>query len=233
MKNLTDAARAFQVALTTQQLDAFEIYLRELTEWNTRVNLTAIIERDQVVLKHFLDSLSVVPALPTDARTLLDVGSGAGFPGVPLKIVRPELRVTLLESVGKKVAFLQHLIARLDLRDTAAIHARAEDLAREAAHRDKYDVVVARAVADLAVLAEYALPFVRVGGVFIAQKGVAIDDEVQRATRALRILGGQVSAITPVQLPGLEPRHLVVIAKIAPTSETFPRRAGIPERKPL
>lgn len=233
MEKLVTAARAFDVVLSPEQLAAFEIYLRELTDWNTRVNLTGIIDRDQVILKHFLDSLSVVPMLPADAVSLLDVGSGAGFPGVPLKIVRPGLRVTLLESVGKKVAFLNHLIATLNLTNTVAVQARAEDLARDVAHRDKYDVVVARAVANLPLLAEYALPFVRVGGVFIAQKGIAIDDEVKSATRAFRILGSEIQAIQSVQLPGLEPRHLIVVSKIKATTDTFPRRAGMPERKPL
>jgi len=233
MEKLAQAARAFNVDLSPQQLDAFEIYLRELTDWNTRINLTAIIERESVLVKHFLDSLSLVPQLPETAVTLLDVGSGAGFPGVPLKIARPHLRVTLLEAVGKKVAFLQHLVTALNLTDTLALHRRAEDLARDAAHREHYDVVVARAVAELRVLAEYCLRCVRVGGIFIAQKGIAVDDEVQTAARALRILGGEIRAIESVQLPGLEPRHLIVVAKIAPTTATFPRRAGMPASQPL
>lgn len=233
MENLANAARVFGVELTATQLAAFEIYLRELTAWNARVNLTAIVERDQVIVKHFLDSLSIAPHLPTTATTLLDVGSGAGLPGMPLKIARADVRVTLLEAVGKKVAFLQHLISVLNLPDTCAIHARAEDLARAAAHREQYAVVVARAVADLRVLAEYCLPFTRVGGVFIAQKGVAVDDEVKNAARALRILGGELRAIAPVHLPGLAPRHLIVVAKVAPTTATFPRRAGTPARQPL
>ncbi|MBI5649175.1 MAG: 16S rRNA (guanine(527)-N(7))-methyltransferase RsmG [Chloroflexi bacterium] len=233
MQTLADYARAFEIALSDSQLAAFETYSRELVAWNARVNLTAIVERDQVIIKHFLDSLSVANALPRDATALIDVGTGAGFPGIPLKILLPDLRVTLLEAVGKKVAFLDHLIATLHLRDTVAIHARAEDLARDPAHREKYAVVVARAVAELTVLLEYALPFARVGGVFIAQKGIAVEDEIRHATRALKILGGRVRAIAPVQLPGLEPRHLIVIEKIARTPATFPRRAGLPARQPL
>ncbi len=233
MQPLADHARAFGIELSAAQLETFETYYLELVAWNARVNLTSIIEHDQVIVKHFLDSLSVARVLPDDANTLLDIGAGAGFPGLPLKIVLPHLRVTLLEAVGKKVAFLDHVIAQLNLRDIFAIHARAEDLARDLRHREQYDVVVARAVADLPILLEYAMPFARVGGVFIAQKGIAVEEEIARAARALKVLGGHVCEIAPVQLPGLEPRHLIVVAKTASTPETYPRRAGIPERKPL
>ncbi len=263
--SLVDGARALGVELTPAQCDAFEMYYRELVAWNARVNLTAITARDDVIVKHFLDSLSVAPAIASEAkqspsgagiassrsfdsatknvaplRTLLaitvrliDIGAGAGFPGIPLKIALPDLRVTLLEATGKKVAFLKHVIEQLDLHATVAIHARAEDLARDAAHRAQYDVAVARAVANLATLFEYALPFVRQGGVFIAQKGVEVDDELHAAARALELLGGRMHEIVPVQLPGLEPRHLVVVEKVAATPDKYPRRAGVPERKPL
>jgi len=262
--SLEEGARAFGITLSPAQNDAFETYYRELVAWNARVNLTAITARDDVLVKHFLDSLSVVPVIAREAkqsptrdleiasrsfdsatktvaplRTLamtirvIDIGAGAGFPGIPLKIALPHLRVTLLEATGKKVAFLNHILAQLELHDAVAIQARAEDLARDAAHRARYDVAVARAVANLATLLEYALPFVRQSGVFIAQKGVDVHDEIRAAARALDILGGRVREIAPVQLPGLEPRHLVVIEKIAATPDKYPRRAGIPERKPL
>ena len=226
------AARAFDVLLDPAQCDAFETYYRELVVWNARVNLTTITARDEVWVKHFLDSLSVAPSVRA-ARRVLDLGSGAGFPGVPLKIALPHLNLTLLEATGKKVAFLQHLVAQLGLRDVAILHARAEDAAHAAAQRTQYDAVVARAVAALATLVEYALPFVRVGGVFIAQKGVAVDDEMRAATYACELLGGRWRAVVPAQLPGLEQRHLVVVEKVAATPAQFPRRAGIPERKPL
>jgi 16S rRNA (guanine527-N7)-methyltransferase len=232
LSSLTASARAFGVELTPAQNDAFETYCRELVAWNARVNLTAITARDDVIVKHFLDSLSVVPPL-RGAHRVIDIGAGAGFPGIPLKIVLPQLRLTLLEATGKKVAFLKHIITQLNLRDTIAIQARAEDLARDAAHRAQYDVAVARAVANLATLLEYALPFVRQRGVFIAQKGVDVDGEIRAAAHALELLGGRVRAVVPVQLPGLEPRHLVVVEKIAATPGQYPRRAGIPERQPL
>lgn len=226
------AARAFDVTLTTAQCAAFETYYRELVTWNARVNLTAITDREGVYVKHFLDSLSVAPFVRA-ARRMLDIGSGAGLPGLPLKIVLPHLNVTLLEATGKKIAFLRHIVAQLNLQDVSLLHARAEDAAHDAAQRAQYDVVVARAVASLATLCEYALPFVRQGGIFIAQKGVAVDEELHAATYAREVLGGRLREIVPVHLPGLEPRHLVIIEKIAATPNTYPRRAGVPERRPL
>ncbi len=227
-----EGARAFGVELGRAQQDAFECFYREMIAWNARVNLTTITERDEVIVKHWLDSLSVAPHVRA-ARRLVDVGAGAGFPGLPLKIVLPHLQLTLLEATGKKIAFLRHIIARLDLRDTMAIHARAEDLARQPAHRERYDAAVARAVADLVVLLEYALPFVRVGGVFVALKGSEVEPEIRAAARALDVLGGRVREVVPVRLPGLEPRHLVIVEKMAATPAMYPRRAGVPAHKPL
>ncbi len=234
MLELGEAARAFGLELSPAQLNAFEIYWRELQEWNSRVNLTSIVDRDQVIVKHFLDSLSVAPLLPPELPiSLVDIGSGAGFPGLALKIVHPRLRVTLVDATRKKVEFLQHMISQLGLQDISALQARVEDLAQNPRHREWYDRAVARAVADLSVLLEYTLPLVQVGGVFIAQKGSQVEEEIYGAGRALLVLGGRVSATVPVQLPGLEPRHLIVVDKLAPTPRTYPRRAGLPERKPL
>jgi 16S rRNA (guanine527-N7)-methyltransferase len=234
MAILDEHAREFGIELSSAQLDAFERYDRELVAWNARVNLTAITARDEVIVKHFLDSLSVAPVLRRLAsHSLIDIGSGAGFPGLPLKIVFPSLRVTLLEATGKKVEFLKHMIAELNLLDATTIHGRAEEWSRDAAHREKYDVAVARAVAELPTLLEYALPFARVGGVFIAYKGVDVDDELRRAERAIKELGGRLSEVRSVQLPGLEPRHLIVVEKIAATPSKYPRAAGAPKRKPI
>ena len=233
MTILAELAREFGVELSPAPLDAFEVYYRELVAWNSRFNLTTITDRDEVIVKHFLDSLSVAPALPANAASLIDVGSGAGFPGLPLKIAFPALRVTLIDSTGKKVTFLKHVIAALKLHDATALHARAEELAHDAAHREKYDAAVARAVADLATLLEYALPFVRVGGLFVAQKGVDVEEEVRRAERAIVELGGRLHEVMPVRLPGLEPRHLIVVDKIAATPRKYPRAGGAPKRKPI
>lgn len=233
MSILAEYARAFGIELSPAQIDALELYQRELVVWNQRVNLTTITARDEIVVKHFLDSLSVALALPASMVSLIDVGSGAGFPGVPLKIAFPTVRVTLLEATGKKIEFLKHIITQLALSDIRAIHGRAEELARDAKHRQKYAVAVGRAVAELPTLLEYAMPFVRVGGVFIAQKGVDVDEEVHRAERAIKELGGQLNAVIPVQLPGLGPRHLIVVKKIAATPDKYPRSAGAPKKKPL
>ena len=235
MISLTDAAREFGLTLTADQIEAFELYYRELIDWNARFNLTSITERDQVTVKHFLDSLSIAPILRSLAPTirLIDIGAGAGFPGIPLKIALPDLQLTLLETNGKKVEFLKHVITQLRLYDATAIQARAEDLAHKSDHREQYGVAVARAVANLATLTEYALPFVHIGGLFIAQKGMDVTNEIRQASRALRELGGRVREIARVQLPGLEQRHLIIIEKIDATPTKYPRRAGIHERKPL
>jgi len=230
--NWIEQVRDFTAPLTPEQINAFQIFSRDLITANERINLTAITNPDAIALKHFLDSLSLAP-LVRNAQTLIDIGSGAGFPGIPLKIALPHLRVTLLEATGKKVAFLNQIINTLNLRDISAIQARAEDLGRDPQHREQYDAAVARGVADLAILSEYALPFVRVGGIFIAQKGVSVDEEVARAASAFQVLGGRVREIVPVHLPELEPRHLIVVEKISATPKEYPRRAGLPERKPL
>lgn len=235
MISLYDAAQQFNLTLTREQLAAFDRYYNELIEWNARINLTAITEYDQVIVKHFLDSISIAPTLRSLAPhgRLVDIGTGAGLPGIPLKIVLPDWHVTLLEATGKKVDFLNHVIAQLNLADTCAIHIRAEDAGQQPIYREQFDVAVARAVAQMATLVEYALPLVRIGGWFIAQKGVDVDDEVKQATYALNELGGRVHQVVPVQLPGLDVRHLIVVEKIAPTPAKYPRRAGLPERKPL
>lgn len=223
--------------LSEAQLAQFETYTTELVEWNSRFNLTRITDYDAVQTQHFLDSLAVLVGaadlFPPGGR-VIDVGSGAGLPGLALKIVRPDLRVTLADAVGKKVQFLAHLVQRLGLTETTAIHARAEELGRARAHRAAYDVALARAVADLAVLAEYLLPLVRVGGTAIAQKGARVEEEIARAAKAIRILGGGPPRITPYRLPGLdEARSLVLIPKLRPTPPAYPRRPGVPSQTPL
>lgn len=248
METLRAGAEALGLRLTQQQLAAFETYYRLLVEWNERANLTTITERQEVQVKHFLDSLTCLLALEPlgdegvavgegargEAWRVVDVGSGAGFPGLPLKIVRPGWQVTLLEAVGKRTAFLEHLVNELGLAGVVVIQGRAEDLARQSAHREGYDVVVARAVAELRVLAEYALPLCRVGGVFIAQKGADPDPELSQAQRAIQVLGGRLDAVIPVRLPTLDqPRHLVRILKVQTTPPQYPRRPGMPKKRPL
>ena len=223
------------VRLNNSQWEAFKRYEAELLEWNTRFNLTAIRDVEGIRVKHFLDSLTCVVALRDLPPTrLIDVGTGAGFPGIPIKILFPALRLTLLESVGKKAEFCRHVVKTLKLEGVEVVQARAEEAGQMPAHREKYDWAVARAVAGLPVLVEYLLPFVRVGGRMLAQKGESGPAEAHAAAPAMRLLGGQLRQLTPVNLPGVvEDRYLVVIDKIAATPQQYPRRPGLPLKKPL
>ena len=235
------------LTLSPAQLDQFEAYYRELVSWNERVNLTAIVDPVEVAVKHFLDSLSCLLAFPPGSClglpaggsperswSLIDVGSGAGFPGLPLKMVCPNLSVTCVDSVRKKTAFVQHLVQWLGLQQVEVVTARAEDLAHAPEHRERYDLVVSRAVADLRVLSEYCLPFATLGGLVIAPKGTGIEAEISIAHHAIGILGGHLREAMPIDLPGLEgQRQLVLLDKMRPTPSAYPRRAGIPERRPL
>jgi 16S rRNA (guanine527-N7)-methyltransferase len=233
---LSHGAKQFNLTLTQTQLSAFEQYSQELIAWNQKVNLTRIIEPEEIAVKHFLDSLSVCQALPdlTPGFSLIDVGSGAGFPGLPLKIVLPDIQLTLLESTGKKTAFLQHVVDALNLTGVTVLTARAEEAGQQPAHREQYDVAVARAVSALPALVEYTLPFVKVGGVAIIQKGQHPAEEVKKAANALEILGGQTRQILSVTVPGLDAeRHLLVIDKHKPTPKQYPRRPGLPAKKPI
>jgi 16S rRNA (guanine527-N7)-methyltransferase len=224
------------LTLSRQQIEAFALYQRELISWNERVNLTTVTDPEEVQVKHFLDSLSclrIVDAFSPDVKCI-DIGTGAGFPGLPLKIVRPSMRLTLLESVGKKARFLEHVVEVLGLEGVDVVHGRAEELGRHADYREVFGVAVARAVAQMAVLVEYALPLLRVGGIFVAQKGAEVREEVEAAQPAMRLMGGRLRELAVVSLPGLShPRHLVVVEKIACTPDRYPRRPGIATKRPL
>jgi 16S rRNA (guanine527-N7)-methyltransferase len=233
---LASGAQQFDLALSEAQLGAFERYSRELIAWNERVNLTRIVIPGEIAIKHFLDSLSVSLALPElrSPLAVIDVGSGAGFPGLPLKIALPDIVLTLLEATAKKTAFLEHVVGVLGLTGVTILTARAEAAGRRPDRREQYDLAVARAVAALPVLAEYTLPLVKVGGRVILQKGQEPSSEIEAAARALQILGGRVGDVRPVPIPGLEAaRHLVVIEKERPTPAIYPRRPGLPAKKPL
>lgn len=240
MQRLIDGAGALGLQVTKAQVAAFQIYYEELVTWNQKFNLTAITDFDQVLVRHFLDSLSCLLA-PEVRATLrqpgaraIDVGTGAGFPGLPLKIVCPGLRLTLLEATGKKVSFLDHILARLELQGVAAIHGRAEELARDADHREAYGLALARAVAELPVVLEYLLPFCQVGGLVVAQKGESGGAEAWAAEQAITLLGGRLRRVVPVELPGLpQDRTLIIVEKVSPTPPAYPRRTGIPSKRPL
>ena len=223
------------ITINTRQLAALDVYQRELADWNSRHNLTAIREPEQVEVKHFLDSLSAYLVLRgSPMKRVIDVGTGAGFPGLPLKILYPAMHLTLVESVGKKTDFCHHIVERLELQDVVVIQERAEALGKMTEHREQYDWALARAVAILPVLLEYLLPLVRVGGKVLAMKGESGPAEAQTAERATQLLGGHLRQLTPVTLPGVvEERYLVVVEKVAATPEKFPRRVGIPAKRPL
>jgi 16S rRNA (guanine527-N7)-methyltransferase len=229
------AARAAEAGFTLseRQLEQFAKYYEALVETNKVMNLTSITEPEEVAVKHMVDSLLAFEA-EMRGKTLADVGTGAGFPGVPLKIYCPELRVVLIDSLGKRLRFLEQLIAELGLHDIRCEHLRAEDAGRAKAHRERYDYVTARAVARLSVLAEYCLPLVKKGGRFIALKGSKYNEEITEGTEAVRLLGGKIISAEPVKLPGLDDgRAIIRISKTKNTPAQYPRKAGTPEKQPL
>ncbi len=223
------------IRLGGEQEERFARYLSFLREENERLNLTAIVEPEEVALKHFVDSATVLKAVePARDEELIDVGSGGGFPGVPLAILRPDLRVTLVEASQKKAGFLERLRERLELENVTVVTGRAEEVGRQAGHRERYGIAVARAVAPLAVLWEYLLPLVYAGGAAVAQKGPGVTKELAEGARAARALGGGEAEIRRFTLPrGAGERHVVVVRKVAGTPRQYPRRPGVPAKKPL
>lgn len=226
------------ITLTAGQLEQFATYYRMLVESNKHVNLTRITDEDEVYLKHFYDSITgalAEPRLQTSALTLCDIGAGAGFPSLPLKIAFPQLKVTIVDSLNKRIAFLEELVAKLGLTDVTLIHDRAETFsAKKSAHREQFDVVTARAVARLAVLSELCLPAVKVGGEFIAYKALAAPEELQDAGKAIAKLGGQVRQTVQLTLPETDDeRNIILIDKKAATPQKYPRRPGLPNKKPI
>ena len=249
-ENLIKYAHTIGISLTDSQAGLFEQYMRILQQQNEHTNLTAIRDEDGILSKHFLDSLSVAQAIPKGAKTLIDVGSGAGFPGIPIKIARPEITMKLVESVGKKADFTKLVIHTLGLENIQTLNTRAEDLAQDPVYRETFDVATGRAVANLSTLLEYTLPFLKIGGLFIAQKKTSShtdntstntdsseDNEIESAKNALDVLGGTIKSIIPITLPTETGetlgRQLIIIEKIRETPKEYPRRIGKPLKKPL
>jgi 16S rRNA (guanine527-N7)-methyltransferase len=234
-KLIHHALEHFNVHITGRQVISLLTYEKELLEWNQKFNLTAIRDVESIRVKHFLDSFSCVLAWGANPPgSLIDVGTGAGFPGIALKILYPNMKLTLVESVGKKAMFCQHIVDVLRLEHVNVLKARAEEVGQDQKYREKYDWAVARAVANLKVLAEYLLPLIRLGGTMLAQKGESGPAEAQSAENAMKILGGKLKQLIPVNLPGVvDDRYLVLVEKLAATPHTYPRNPGMPARLPL
>lgn len=235
MEILRTEAKKFNIELTDKMLENFQAYTDMLLEYNSFMNLTAITDPYEVKIKHYLDSLTLLcEDKLKEGNRVIDIGAGAGFPSLPNAIAREDVNFTMLDSLGKRVNFLNDVIEKTGLKNACAVHMRAEDGGRDKSLREKFDVAVARAVADLAVLSEYALPFVKVGGYFLAMKGTAPEEEINNAKKAIKTLGGQIEKVSEVYIGPLNLNHtIVVIKKIDKTPSAFPRKAGTPSKKPL
>lgn len=230
---LAGAVAELGIAITEKQAEAFYIYMSLLKEWNNKINLTAIAEDEEIIIKHFADSLSVLPFLKESAgKTFADIGTGAGFPGLPIAICLPELSVTLVDSLEKRIRFLNATVEKIGLSNVKCVHARAEDFGRQPEYRESFDYAAARAVASMPVLLEYCLPLVKTGGFFIAMKGANAEEE--SFEKALSVLGGSVKTEKKFCLPGTDMKRCIFfIEKIRQISTKYPRKAGIPSKQPL
>ena len=225
--------KEFNIEINEEQIKSFEKYMNLLLEWNEKINLTAITQPDEVKLKHFVDSLTVLKYISDDDK-VIDIGTGAGFPGIPLKIMKENTKITLLDSLNKRVNFLNIVIEKLNLKNIQAIHGRAEEIARNKLYREQYDIAVSRAVANLSTLTEYMLPFVKVGGKCICMKGANIKEELEKAQNAIKELGGKIEKIDNFFLSDNDnERNIIIIRKVNETKQKYPRKAGTPSKEPL
>ena len=232
-KKLNEKLKLININISEDEIENFKIYMELLLEWNEKINLTAITDENDIVLKHFVDSLTIKKYMSENEK-IIDIGTGAGFPGIPLAIMNKYNEITLMDSLNKRIVFLNDVIDKLKLNNVKAIHSRAEELARNKNHREKYDVAVSRAVANLSTLVEYMLPFVRIGGKCICMKGPNIEEELKNAKKAIKELGGEVIKIENFKLPESDnERNIVIIKKIRETSSKYPRKSGTPSKEPI
>ena len=219
--------------LTELQQEQFEKYKDLLLEWNEKINLTAITEEDDIIVKHFVDSMTILKYIE-EGKSIVDVGTGAGFPGIPVKIAKSNIEVTLVDSLNKRLLFLEDVISKLNLKQIKTVHSRAEEFGQNKIYREKFDVATSRAVANLSVLVEYLLPLVKVGGKCICMKGSEIEDELKNSKEAIKILGGQIESVEEFTLPDSDiKRNIVIIKKINNTPNKYPRKPGVPSKNPL
>lgn len=226
-------ANKINIMFTEEQIIQFYKYMNLLIEWNKKINLTSIEEPQEIILKHFIDSLTINSYIE-DNQTLVDVGTGAGFPGIPIKIYRPNVKIVLVDSLNKRINFLNEVIKELNLKDIETVHSRVEDFGKNSKYRESFDIVTARAVSNLAVLSEYLVPLTKIGGNCICMKGNEVEEECNNAKNAIKILGGKISKIDTFKLPESNiSRNIIVIQKTNKTPNKYPRKAGIPSKEPL
>ena len=232
-KVLYEKVKQIGIELKEEQLEKFYLYMNILLEWNEKINLTAITNEEEIILKHFVDSLTINKYIE-EGKSIIDVGTGAGFPGIPIKILRKDLKVTLLDSLNKRINFLNEVIEKLDLKNIECIHGRAEEFGKNKNHREKYDFATSRAVANMSTLSEYLIPFVKVGGKVLAMKGDKAEEELEEAKKAIKLLGGKVENIDNFYLPDSDiKRNIIIIKKIEKTERKFPRKPGTPAKEPI
>ena len=232
-KYFEELLNKINIKLNDKQYEKFFIYMQEIIEWNKNINLTAITEEKDIIQKHFVDSLTILKYTNNNDK-IIDVGTGAGFPGIPLKISNETLNITLLDSLNKRILFLNNIIEKIELKNIKTIHSRVEDSATDMQYREQYDIATSRAVAQLNVLLEYLLPLVKIGGKCICMKGGNIEEELNASKNALNILGGRISKIDTFELPNSDiKRNIIIVEKIKNTPKNYPRKAGIPSKKPL
>lgn len=232
-EELVNKLKKIDISIEENDVEKFEIYMKMILEWNEKINLTAITEENDMILKHFVDSLTILKYIKEKDK-VIDVGTGAGFPGIPIKIMNEDIEINLMDALNKRIIFLKEVINTLKLEKINTIHSRAEELSRNRLHREKYDIAISRAVANLSTLSEYMLPFTKIGGKCICMKGGNIDEEANMAKNAIKELGGKIIEINKFVLPDSEfERSIVIIEKISSTKPKYPRKAGIPSKEPL